>query len=162
MPVFFILNLFLVPVSGYPNPVFFTATSMIGAFPITFDPVFSGLVWALIFGLFTSTRFTLVVIPITYYTVYNKNKKKRKTNENETIHLRYFRCFYHGLPFLGILCLSVMVSFHRICGAESILICIFRILLHGKHFRKNIQGHKVNTYLNFKEILPGQTKIFLP
>ncbi|PIE70877.1 MAG: acriflavine resistance protein B [Deltaproteobacteria bacterium] len=121
MPGFFILNLFSVPVGGYENPVFFTATSMIGmialggivirnslvliefiqdalkqgiqlkeailqsgvirmrpilltaattaigAFPITFDPVFSGLAWALIFGLLASTLFTLLVIPVTYY-----------------------------------------------------------------------------------------------
>ncbi|MCP3873627.1 MAG: efflux RND transporter permease subunit, partial [Desulfobacteraceae bacterium] len=126
MPGFFILNLFTQSVGGYSDPVFFTATSMIGmialggivirnalvliefiredikkgepfkeailksgivrmrpiiltalttaigAFPITFDPVFSGLAWALIFGLFASTLFTLLVIPVTYYTVYKK------------------------------------------------------------------------------------------
>ncbi|MCG8615651.1 MAG: efflux RND transporter permease subunit, partial [Desulfobacterales bacterium] len=129
MPGFFILNLFPAEVGGYSNPVFFTATSMIGmialggivirnslvliefiqeavrrgtpfreaildsgvvrmrpilltaattaigAAPITLDPVFSGLAWALIFGLFASTLFTLVVIPVTYYAVY------RRTNE---------------------------------------------------------------------------------
>ena len=127
MPGFYILNLFPDSVGGFSNPVFFTATSMIGmialggivirnslvliefiqeaaaagtpfreailqsgvvrmrpilltalttaigAFPITLDPVFSGLAWALIFGLFASTLFTLVVIPVTYYAVYNKN-----------------------------------------------------------------------------------------
>ncbi len=116
------------PVGGYPNPVFFTATSMIGmialggivirnsvvlidfvheavgqglslreallesgavrfrpivltalaaavgAWPITLDPIFSGLAWALIFGLFASTAFTLVVIPVSYYAFYNKRK----------------------------------------------------------------------------------------
>ena len=126
MPGFFILNLFTNPVSGFNDPVFFTATSMIGmialggivirnslvliefiqdaidqgeafkeailksgvvrmrpilltalttaigAFPITLDPVFSGLAWALIFGLFASTLFTLLVIPVTYYAVYRK------------------------------------------------------------------------------------------
>ncbi|MCP4020718.1 MAG: efflux RND transporter permease subunit, partial [Desulfobacteraceae bacterium] len=129
MPGFFILNLFSSPVGGYPNPVFFTATSMIGmialggivirnalvliefiqdalkkgaplkeailqsgivrmrpilltalttgigAFPITFDPVFSGLAWALIFGLFASTLFTLLVIPVTYFAIYHKKIK---------------------------------------------------------------------------------------
>ena len=126
MPGFFILNLFTKSAGGFADPVFFTATSMIGmialggivirnslvliefvqdavkkgeefkeailksgavrmrpilltalttamgAFPITFDPVFSGLAWALIFGLLASTLFTLVVIPVTYYAVYKK------------------------------------------------------------------------------------------
>jgi len=126
MPGFFILNIFTKSVGGFSDPVFFTATSMIGmialggivirnslvliefiqeavkkgetfkdailksgivrmrpiiltalttaigAFPITFDPVFSGLAWALIFGLFASTLFTLVVIPVTYYAVFKK------------------------------------------------------------------------------------------
>jgi len=127
MPGFFILNLFTKSVEGFSDPIFFTATSMIGmialggivirnslvliefiqgaiekgdkfkdailksgivrmrpiiltalttalgAFPITFDPVFSGLAWALIFGLFASTLFTLLVIPVTYYAVYKKH-----------------------------------------------------------------------------------------
>ncbi|MCK5541583.1 MAG: efflux RND transporter permease subunit [Desulfobacterales bacterium] len=126
MPGFFILNLFTQDVGGFSNPVFFTATSMIGmialggivirnslvliefiqdsvsqgdklkdailksgavrmrpivltalttaigAFPIIFDPVFSGLAWALIFGLFASTLFTLIVIPLAYYVIYKK------------------------------------------------------------------------------------------
>ena len=130
MPGFFILNLFTKSVSGFSDPVFFTATSMIGmialggivirnslvliefiqgslnkglefkeailisgvvrmrpilltalttaigAFPITFDPVFSGLAWALIFGLFASTLFTLLVIPVTYYAVYKTKYEK--------------------------------------------------------------------------------------
>ncbi|WP_022669231.1 efflux RND transporter permease subunit [Desulfospira joergensenii] len=129
MPGFFLLNLFTRNVGGFADPVFFTATSMIGmialggivirnslvliefvqdavrqgetlkeailnsgvvrmrpilltalttaigAFPITFDPVFSGLAWALIFGLSASTLFTLVVIPVTYFSVY-KDKTK--------------------------------------------------------------------------------------
>ena len=111
-------------IGGWPNPVFFTATAMIGmialagiavrnailliefvhvalgqgatlraallgagavrtrailltaggamlaAVPITFDPIFSGLAWSLIFGLFVSTAFTLVVIPVVYELVY--------------------------------------------------------------------------------------------
>ena len=130
MPGFFILNLFTKSVAGFNDPIFFTATSMIGmialggivirnalvliefiqnaiqkglpfkdailisgvvrmrpiilialttaigAFPITFDPVFSGLAWALIFGLFASTLFTLLVIPVTYYAVYKKDYEK--------------------------------------------------------------------------------------
>ena len=114
------------PVDGYPTPIFFTATSMIGmialggivirnsvilvsfidqsrekgmsfkeavldsgavrlrpivltaltaalgAWPITMDPIFSGLAWTLIFGLVASTTFTLLVIPVTYYALYRK------------------------------------------------------------------------------------------
>jgi multidrug efflux pump subunit AcrB len=43
---------------------------MLSAIPIIVDPIFSGLAWALIFGLFASTLFTLFVIPITYWLVY--------------------------------------------------------------------------------------------
>ena len=125
MPGFWALNaLTAAPIAGYANPVFFTATAMIGmialsgiavrnaillieflhvglarglalrdalfeagavrmrpilltagpsvlaAIPITLDPVFSGLAWALIFGLFVSTAFTLLVVPMTYFWVY--------------------------------------------------------------------------------------------
>lgn len=125
IPGFWLLNLLVNhPVGGYPTPVFFTATSMIGmialggivirnslilidfiekqvekgvslldaviasgavrlrpivltaltaalgAWPITLDPIFSGLAWALIFGLLASTTFTLLVIPVTYYALY--------------------------------------------------------------------------------------------
>jgi multidrug efflux pump subunit AcrB len=124
MPGFWLLNQLGGAVDGFPNPVFFTATAMIGmialsgiavrnailliefaherlrqgedlrtalltcgavrfrpifltagtamlaAWPITLDPIFSGLAWALIFGLFVSTAFTLVVIPVTYDLVY--------------------------------------------------------------------------------------------
>jgi multidrug efflux pump subunit AcrB len=122
MPGFWLFNVFFTnPVGGFENPVFFTATSMIGmialggivirnslvlvefiegamkegvvlkdailqcgavrfrpivltaattalgAWPITLDPVFSGLAWALIFGLFASTFFTLFIVPVAYY-----------------------------------------------------------------------------------------------
>lgn len=125
MPGFWLLNLaWDVPVGGYPNPVFFTATAMIGMIAlagivvrnsvvlidfidmaqreglplreaiirsvavrtrpilltagttllanwvITLDPVFSGLAWAIIFGILSSTLFTLVVIPVTYWLLY--------------------------------------------------------------------------------------------
>lgn len=122
MPGFWLLNaLGNKPVGGFDNPVFFTATAMIGmialagivvrngiilvdfiktsvergdavkdailesgavrfrpialtaaaallgAWPITLDPIFSGLAWSLIFGLFVSTVFTLIVIPLVYF-----------------------------------------------------------------------------------------------
>ncbi|MBW2274958.1 MAG: efflux RND transporter permease subunit [Deltaproteobacteria bacterium] len=125
MPGFWLLNLLAGgEVGGYPDPVFFTATAMIGmialagiavrnailliefvhvalaggmslrdallragavrtraivltagtamlaAIPITLDPIFSGLAWALIFGLSVSTVFTLFVVPVTYDLVY--------------------------------------------------------------------------------------------
>jgi multidrug efflux pump subunit AcrB len=127
MPGFWLLNLITGnPVGGFDNPVFFTATGMIGmialggivirnslvliefiqdalaegmpfreailqsgairmrpilltaattalgAWPITLDPVFSGLAWTLIFGLCASTLFTLVIIPVTYFAIYRK------------------------------------------------------------------------------------------
>jgi multidrug efflux pump subunit AcrB len=127
MPGFWLLNLIVGrPVGGFENPVFFTATGMIGmialggivirnsivliefiqeairsgmefkeailrsgairmrpilltaattalgAWPITLDPIFSGLAWTLIFGLCASTIFTLVVVPVTYYALYRK------------------------------------------------------------------------------------------
>ena len=122
MPGFWLLNVMSAQsVGGYSDPVFFTATAMIGmialagivtrdaiilvdfiemtvrggrplfdailesrvvrlrpilltagaallsAIPITFDPIFSGLGWSLIFGLVASTLFTLFVIPTTYW-----------------------------------------------------------------------------------------------
>ena len=38
--------------------------------PITIDPIFSGLAWALIFGLAASTLFTVLVIPLVYWLLY--------------------------------------------------------------------------------------------
>ncbi len=49
------------------RPIVLTAlTTAIGALPITFDPIFSGLAWSLIFGLVASTGFTLLVVPVLY------------------------------------------------------------------------------------------------
>lgn len=124
MPGFWLLNLFQAPIAQYPNPVFFTATAMIGMIAlagivvrnsiilidftqrlenqgkelkealieagatrlrpifltagaamfgsavITLDPIFSGLAWSFIFGIFASTSFTLLVIPVVYYLLY--------------------------------------------------------------------------------------------
>jgi multidrug efflux pump subunit AcrB len=122
MPGFALLNLFFATsVKGYYNPIYFTATAMIGmialagivvrnsiilidfihhhldrdydlkqavlrsgairfrpilltalaamsgSWVITMDPIFSGLAWSFIFGLFASTAFTLVVVPVIYY-----------------------------------------------------------------------------------------------
>jgi multidrug efflux pump subunit AcrB len=55
------------------RPILLTAgTAMLAAVPITLDPIFSGLAWALIFGLFVSTAFTLLVVPVAYYRVYRE------------------------------------------------------------------------------------------
>ncbi len=125
MPGFWLLNIFTgTTVGGYANPVYFTATAMIGmialagiadrnaillldfiqnvrdrgaslkdaliesgavrfrpilltagaamlgAWPITLDPVFSGLAWSLIFGLVVSTAFTLILVPVVYWMIY--------------------------------------------------------------------------------------------
>ncbi len=125
MPGFWLLNVIVDrPLGGYPNPVFFTATAMIGMIAlagivvrnsvvlidfihhgeaeglsvreaiirsvavrtrpilltagttllgnwvITLDPIFSGLAWSIIFGIVTSTLFTLIVIPVVYWLLY--------------------------------------------------------------------------------------------
>ena len=130
MPGFWMLNLVVNEnVGGYPNPVFFTATAMIGMIAlagivvrnsvvlidfihhgqaeglplreaviqsvavrarpilltagttllgnwvITLDPIFSGLAWAIIFGIMTSTVFTLLVIPVVYWLLYGEKEE---------------------------------------------------------------------------------------
>jgi multidrug efflux pump subunit AcrB len=53
------------------RPILLTATAaMLGAVPIVFDPIFSGLAWSLIFGLLASTIFTLFVVPVAYWLLY--------------------------------------------------------------------------------------------
>ncbi len=50
------------------RPIVLTAaTTALGAWPITLDPIFSGLAWALIFGIAASTLFSLLVVPVAYY-----------------------------------------------------------------------------------------------
>ncbi len=53
------------------RPILLTAgTTLLGNLVITLDPIFSGLAWAIIFGILASTAFTLLVIPVTYYLIY--------------------------------------------------------------------------------------------
>jgi multidrug efflux pump subunit AcrB len=53
------------------RPILLTAaTALLSALPIVADPIFSGLAWALIFGLLASTAFTLLVIPVAYWLLY--------------------------------------------------------------------------------------------
>ena len=60
------------------RPILLTAgTTALGAWPITLDPIFSGLAWALIFGLVASTIFSLVVVPATYYLLESKKEQRR-------------------------------------------------------------------------------------
>ena len=61
------------------RPIMLTAaTTMLGAWPITLDPVFSGLAWALIFGLVASTLFTLLVIPTVYMLIGPRSARNDK------------------------------------------------------------------------------------
>ena len=53
------------------RPIMLTAgTTLLANWVITLDPVFSGLAWAIIFGIVTSTLFTLIVIPTVYWLLY--------------------------------------------------------------------------------------------
>ncbi len=54
------------------RPVLLTAgTTLLGNVIITLDPVFAGLAIAIIFGIISSTIFTLVVVPVVYYLVFD-------------------------------------------------------------------------------------------
>ncbi len=58
------------------RPILLTAgAAMLGAWPITLDPVFSGLAWSLIFGLTVSTAFTLVLVPVVYWMLYRNEDR---------------------------------------------------------------------------------------
>lgn len=53
------------------RPILLTAgTTLLANTVIILDPIFSGLAWAIIFGIAASTLFTLLVIPVVYYLVY--------------------------------------------------------------------------------------------
>lgn len=61
------------------RPIILTAaTTLLGAWPITLDPIFSGLAWSLIFGLIASTFFTLIVVPTIFY---HTNRSAAATSE---------------------------------------------------------------------------------
>ena len=58
-------------------PILLTAgAAMFGSWVITLDPVFSGLAWSFIFGIFASTLFTLLVVPMIYYLIYAPKAEK--------------------------------------------------------------------------------------
>jgi multidrug efflux pump subunit AcrB len=49
------------------RPILLTAgAALLGAWIIVLDPIFSGLAWAIVFGLVSSTALTLAVVPISY------------------------------------------------------------------------------------------------
>ena len=61
------------------RPVLLTAgTTLLGNLIITLDPVFSGLAIAIIFGIISSTVFTLFVVPIVYLLVFEKPTKDQE------------------------------------------------------------------------------------
>ncbi|HAS81985.1 MAG TPA: AcrB/AcrD/AcrF family protein, partial [Verrucomicrobia bacterium] len=61
------------------RPIMLTAgTTLLGTWPITFDPIFSGLAWSIIFGLLISTLFTLVVIPVVYSMIFAKDVSREE------------------------------------------------------------------------------------
>ena len=54
------------------RPILLTAgTTLLGNLIITLDPVFSGLAIAIMFGIVASTLFTLLVVPVVYFLVFN-------------------------------------------------------------------------------------------
>jgi len=60
------------------RPILLTAgAAMMGAWVIALDPIFSGLAWSFIFGIFASTAFSLVVVPVVYYLL-NRGKSGPK------------------------------------------------------------------------------------
>jgi len=70
------------------RPILLTAAcALLGNWIITLDPIFSGLAWSIIFGVFASTAFTLLVIPVCYWLVFGKNAEE---------HARRFREIENG------------------------------------------------------------------
>jgi len=60
------------------RPIFLTAgAAMFGSFVITLDPIFSGLAWSFIFGIFASTAFSLVVVPLVYFLISERRPASR-------------------------------------------------------------------------------------
>jgi multidrug efflux pump subunit AcrB len=65
------------------RPILITALAVIfGSAILVTDPVWNGLAWSLIFGMFASTMLTLIVIPVIYYMFEKKSWHKEETHEN--------------------------------------------------------------------------------
>jgi multidrug efflux pump subunit AcrB len=59
------------------RPILLTASAaMLGSIVITLDPIFSGLAWSFIFGIFASTAFSLVVVPVIYNLAYAAKEER--------------------------------------------------------------------------------------
>ena len=57
------------------RPILLTAgTTLLGNLVIILDPVFSGLALAIIFGIIASTFFTLLIVPIVYFMVFENSE----------------------------------------------------------------------------------------
>jgi len=68
------------------RPVLLTAgTTLLGNLIITLDPVFSGLAIAIIFGIISSTVFTLLVVPIVYSLVFDHTSNKTNLHNSPVI-----------------------------------------------------------------------------
>lgn len=66
------------------RPVLLTAgTTLLGNLIITLDPVFSGLAIAIIFGIISSTVFTLLVVPIVYSLVFDKSDDQMNSDNKQ-------------------------------------------------------------------------------
>jgi multidrug efflux pump subunit AcrB len=62
------------------RPVLLTAgTTLLGNLVITLDPVFNGLALAIIFGIIASTLFTLLVVPVVYWLVFERESSTPST-----------------------------------------------------------------------------------
>ena len=63
------------------RPIFLTAgAALFGSFIITLDPIFSGLAWSFIFGIFASTAFSLYVVPVVYFLL-NRDQTERPNTQ---------------------------------------------------------------------------------
>ena len=66
------------------RPIFLTAgAALFGSFIITLDPIFSGLAWSFIFGIFASTAFSLYVVPLVYFLI-NRDKQPTASDTYST------------------------------------------------------------------------------
>lgn len=66
------------------RPVLLTAgTTILGNMVIILDPVFSGLALAIIFGIIASTLFTLVLVPIVYFLVFDSQDSESTERDDQ-------------------------------------------------------------------------------
>ncbi|QDP00824.1 efflux RND transporter permease subunit [Thalassotalea sp. PS06] len=66
------------------RPVLLTAgTTLLGNLIITLDPVFNGLALAIIFGIIASTLFSLLVVPMVYFLVFDKDSNPEGISIND-------------------------------------------------------------------------------